>query len=218
MTSDDRIRRIQRWIGAPETGDLNDPGTIDELENDVVGLRSYLDANYPTPITPITPITPAPSYTAHHHHTPNRGGSLDAEGIVWHHSNGSLSSNIGWITRDSQAAGRPCSYHIIIDTNGDRHHFVPLNRQAWHAGKSSHRGRYGCNRFMLGIAFTGDTNTRDLTAAELSSAVDLVRSISQGRRWTIDDMTDHRTVSPGRRDDLHPAQWQRLKWALKSAF
>lgn len=36
---------IQRWIGAAQTGDLNDPDTVNELLNDVVGLKQYLDAN-----------------------------------------------------------------------------------------------------------------------------------------------------------------------------
>ena len=42
----ERRKLIQRWIGAPETGDLNDEATVVELEKDVVGLRKYLLARF----------------------------------------------------------------------------------------------------------------------------------------------------------------------------
>lgn len=39
-----RPERIQRWIGAPITGDLNDEATIAELEKDLPGLAEHIAA------------------------------------------------------------------------------------------------------------------------------------------------------------------------------
>lgn len=50
MEASEQDRRlIQRWIGAPQTGNLNDLETVEELKHDVVGLREYLIAKDPKP-------------------------------------------------------------------------------------------------------------------------------------------------------------------------
>lgn len=209
-----RIQRIQRWIGAPVSGDLNDPGTIDELEKDIVGIKEYLASQDEIQTVHLS----GGGFRDVSHFTPNMGGALNPIGIVWHHSTGTLAGDTEWLTKGSAAAGNPVSYHIIIAPDGTRHHFVPLNKVAWHAGESSFNGRYGCNQFMAGVAFTGSTYERVLNDAELSSALELVKRESRLHGWTLDTMTDHRQVSPGRKDDLNPVEWQRLKLTLKSGL
>lgn len=43
------------------------------------------------------------------------------------------------------------SAHIVIDRNGKIHQLMPLNKQAWHAGKSNYNGRTNLNRYSIGI-------------------------------------------------------------------
>ena len=43
------------------------------------------------------------------------------------------------------------SVHFVIERDGTIEQQVPLNRAAWHAGKSSYHGRSGCNGFSIGI-------------------------------------------------------------------
>jgi len=217
-TDQQRRERIQRWIGAPQTGDLNDPETLEELERDIVGLADYIAAQ-----ATAEPLSPSPSpflpadrdFPTTNHYTPNKSGAIRARGVVFHHSCGaSLAGDISWIKQSRSRV----SYHLIIDQDGSRHQFVPFNRRAWHAGKSAFKGRSGCNGFMLGVAFSGDTYDRALTDDEIASAVDLVAENRDIHGWTLDWMTDHRSVSPGRKNDLNPREWQRLRNALKAVF
>jgi len=217
MDNDYRARRIQRWIGSPETGDLNDTLTIEELERDIVGLGEYLRkhgltsvGNKPVEGESLTGLR----YSTKKFQSPNQSGSLQPKGIVFHHSCGELASNISWLLQKRSQV----SYHIIIGTDGRRYQFVPFWKKAWHAGSSYFRGRKSCNSFMLGVAFTGSTYDRELTDDEISSAVDFVKQHKDKYGWTIDWMTDHRTVSPNRKNDLNPVEFQRLRNALKSIF
>lgn len=49
------------------------------------------------------------------------------------------------------------SYHVVIARDGSRHSLVADEHVAWHAGVSAFHGQTGCNRFLLGLAFEGDT-------------------------------------------------------------
>lgn len=54
---------------------------------------------------------------------------------------------------DSKYFQRPgtASAHLVIERNGRIVQCVPFNKKAWHAGRSSWRGRSGCNNFSIGI-------------------------------------------------------------------
>ena len=211
MTDEAKRKLIQRWIGAPQTGNLNDPKTVAELLKDVSGLEAYLiDKNQ----KPAKPDSQIPLFTLKEHTTPNKGSVIEPKGVVFHHSAGSFAGSLDWVLRSESQV----SYHVLIEENGTRHNIVPLTRRAWHAGKSSFQGRRSCNGFMIGFAFSGSTYQRSLTQAELDSAVDFVMTHKDEFGWTFEWMTDHRTVSPGRKDDLNPVEWARLQEALKKAF
>lgn len=138
-------------------------------------------------------ICPSPNYTA---------SENPCRGVVWHHSCGSWAGDKSWIQNpDSEV-----SYHAEISLKGEIVFYVPFKYRAWHAGKSIYRGLSGCNAFMIGIAFTGDTYERELNDRELESAKKLFDRFDFSREWT----TDHRTVSPGRKNDLSPKQFDRL--------
>lgn len=212
-TNDERIKRIQRWIGAKETGHF-DTNTIEELEKDLPGLASYLKKKKSVELAPVPKIVSSRDFPVKQHTTPNHGGYIKPLGVVFHHSCGSLSGSLSWIAQ----AKSKVSYNMMIGTDGTQHAILPFTKRAWHAGKSYFKGRSGCNGFMVGIAFSGSTYDRRLTDAEIQSAVSLVKANRHKYGWTHDWMTDHRTVSPGRKDDLNPTEWRRLQLALKAAF
>lgn len=68
------------------------------------------------------------------------------------------------------------------------------------------------------MAFEGDTNQRELGEAEMASAAEYLVPIMQRYGLMLDDVTDHRTVSPGRKDDLWPAELERVKNYLAAAL
>jgi len=120
------------------------------------------------------------------------------EGIVLHHTAGSYAGSVNWCLNPNSQV----SYHCIVDLNGDRTYLAKDNQRAWHAGKSVFRGRSDCNSFMLGIAVSLDTNTRELTQKEIESVacwcIDKMKLYGFG----IEMITTHREISPGRKNDV----------------
>ena len=51
--------------------------------------------------------------------------------------------------------GIKVSAHLFIRRNGEVIQFVPFNKCAWHAGKSTFNGRENCNEFSIGIEMEG---------------------------------------------------------------
>jgi N-acetyl-anhydromuramyl-L-alanine amidase AmpD len=117
-----------------------------------------------------------------------------------HHSGGSYAGGVSWIKNPASRV----SYHCLIAKDGRRTVFAIPTQRTWHAGKSEWRGKRDLNSWSVGVAFEGDTNKRELGEAEMASLAEYLAPIMREYRLTLDDVTDHRTVSPGRKDDLAP--------------
>ena len=124
--------------------------------------------------------------------------AIKPEGIILHHTAGSYSGSVNWCLHPDSKV----SYHCIIDLNGDRTTLATDTQRAWHAGQSVFRGRSNCNDFMLGLAVSGDTNTRELTEAEIQSCAEWCIEKMEAHGFGIDRITTHRHVSPGRKNDV----------------
>jgi len=155
-------------------------------------------------------------YPAFEQLSPNRDVSRPHErlGVVFHHTECSYAETLALM---SDAAYQR-SYHAIIREDGLRCTLVPDEAIAWHAGASVFQGRSRCNDFMLGLAFAGNTYRSPLTSDQIASALEWLAPRWRGYRWTLDQMTDHRSVAPGRKLDLNPAEWNRLQTALATHF
>lgn len=138
----------------------------------------------------------------------------ERRGVVFHHTVITYAETIALMTDPA----RKVSYHCVIAPGGERCTLVPDEHVAWHAGVSSFRGRSGCNAFLLGLSFAGDTYKAPLTDAQTASALEWLAPRWEKYRWSLDWMTDHRQVAPGRKDDLNPAEWERLVGVLKAKF
>jgi N-acetylmuramoyl-L-alanine amidase len=103
------------------------------------------------------------------------------------------------------------SYHAIVAKDGRRTVLADPDERPWHAGKSGWRGRNDLNSWSIGAAFEGDTNTRQLGEDEMASMAEYLVPLMRKYGLTLADVTDHRTVSPGRKDDLHPTEFARFK-------
>jgi AmpD protein len=148
--------------------------------------------------------------------SPNFDASVTHEqlGVVFHHSVVPFDEALAILTDPA----RKVSYHCLIAPDGTRCTLVPDEHIAWHAGVSTFRGRPGCNAFLLGLSFAGDTYAAPLTAPQLASAIEWLTPRWNRLGWTLDWMTDHRQVAPGRKDDLNPVEWQRLHALLATQF
>jgi len=107
------------------------------------------------------------------------------------------------------------SSHLVIRRGGTILQFVPFSRRAWHAGRSSYRGRKHCNDFSIGIELEG-TDRRAYTDAQYRALARAVRALL-GAYPTLsaERIAGHCDVAPGRKSDPGPAfDWKRFKSAL----
>jgi N-acetyl-anhydromuramyl-L-alanine amidase AmpD len=98
-----------------------------------------------------------------------------------------------------------------VARDGKRTVLADPDERTWHAGKSAWRGRRDLNTWSIGAAFEGDTNKRELNEDEMASMAEYLEPLMRHFRLTLHDVTDHRTVSPGRKDDLNPVELARFK-------
>jgi len=126
---------------------------------------------------------------------------------VLHHTAGSYAGSVAWCANPASKV----SYHAIVAKDGKRTVLADPDERAWHAGVSKWRGRRDLNSWSVGAAFEGDTNKRELGEDEMASMADYLIPIMRQYNLAQGDITDHRTVSPGRKDDLAPKELARFK-------
>lgn len=147
--------------------------------------------------------------------SPNRGPAANERlGALFHHSGLGFGETIARML-DPQSR---VSYHCLVDFDGTRCTLVPDEQVAWHAGASRFLGRDWCNGFLLGVSFAGDTYLAPISGPQIASALEWLGSRWVRLGWGIDRIADHRQVSPGRKRDLNPAEWDRLAGAIARQF
>jgi len=112
-------------------------------------------------------------------------------------------------------AGLKVSSHLLIRRTGEVVQYVPLHRRAWHAGKSSYRGRHQCNDFSVGIELEG-TDDQPYSSAQYRRLATVIRVLRRGvPSLAAAPVVGHSDVAPGRKTDPGPAfDWSRLRMLL----
>jgi hypothetical protein len=140
--------------------------------------------------------------------------------IVLHHTSGNYEGSVAWTSRIHNDKGQRlyASYHCIIARDGRRTITNEDTNRAYHAGKSSFNGRSGLNAWSLGVAWEKDTYTEPLSDAAIESALEYI--LPRMKKWNItpDWVTDHRTVSPGRKTDIAPVEFQKFIKILRKRY
>jgi N-acetyl-anhydromuramyl-L-alanine amidase AmpD len=145
--------------------------------------------------------------------TPNVSAKpITPKAIVLHHSGGSYAGGVSWIKNPASRV----SYHCLVAPDGRRTVFADPTQRTWHAGKSTWRGRGDLNSWSVGASFAGDTNKEPLTEDAMASMAEYLIPIMEKYNLAQGDITDHRTVSPGRKDDLKASQLARFKSHLSA--
>lgn len=107
------------------------------------------------------------------------------------------------------------SSHLLITRTGELVQFVPFNKRAWHAGKSSYQGRENCNDFSIGIELEG-TDTGPYEEAQYRQLADVLAALQmEYPQLSHDHITGHEHIAPGRKTDPGPGfDWQYLQSLL----
>lgn len=160
--------------------------------------------------------------------SPNHGGRMLPTLIVLHDTAGRLTkgNSVSWFA-DPKAR---VSAHFVVERDGSITQMVECDRQAWHAGKSSWKGRSGCNAFAVGIeivnpgkltpagtAWFGQTfegfeecATKahgsgcwlPYTQAQIEAVQGLCAALVEA--YPIKEIVTHWMISPGRKVDTNP--------------
>lgn len=108
--------------------------------------------------------------------------------------------------------GLEVSAHFYLRRDGSLLQFVSCNARAWHAGRSSWRGRDNCNDWSVGIELEG-LEGGAFEAVQYAGLARLLRALV--RRHPLAEVVGHEHVAPGRKADPGPGfDWQRLALGL----
>jgi N-acetyl-anhydromuramyl-L-alanine amidase AmpD len=164
---------------------------------------------------PKSPAAPVKSYPETRAKTPNVSPKpIVPRAVVLHHSGGSYAGGVSWIKNPASRV----SYHVLVGQDGRRTVFANPEQRTWHAGRSEWRGRGDLNSWSIGAAFAGDSNKEPLTDDAMMSMAEYLVPIMRQYGLTLADVTDHRTVSPGRKDDLKASELTRFRTYLAAAL
>ena len=83
------------------------------------------------------------------HTSPNKGGNITPKIIVLHYTASGGEDGSGDVSYFGRASAR-ASAQVVVGRGGDVHQLMPLNKRAWHAGKSSYKGRRDVNSYSVG--------------------------------------------------------------------
>ena len=104
------------------------------------------------------------------------------------------------------------SAHLLIKRDGSCVQYVPFDKRAWHAGKSSYRGRECCNDFSIGIELEGTESIAytEEQYVQLAAVIDtLLKTYPKLSRQRI---TGHCDIAPSRKTDPGVSfDWQRIR-------
>jgi AmpD protein len=124
-----------------------------------------------------------------------------------------LRKPIKYAADDGQVNSVRVSAHYLITRQGEIHKLVDEQNVAWHAGRSSLRGRHignSCNDFSIGIELMGGKNF-DYTDEEYQALIELIRDIRTRYDIAKDNIVGHDFIAPGRKDDPGPHfDWDRV--------
>jgi AmpD protein len=105
------------------------------------------------------------------------------------------------------------SAHFVIRRTGEVLQFVDCDRRAWHAGRSTWRGRDNCNDHSIGIELEG-LEGQTFEPAQYAELARLLRALT--RRYAVQEAVGHEHVAPGRKHDPGPGfAWTALRRALR---
>ncbi len=94
--------------------------------------------------------------------------------------------------------GLAVSAHFYIRRNGELWQFVSCNQRAWHAGRSSYRGREECNDDSIGIELEG-MEGEAFEHAQYEALAGVCAAIAQ--LYPVQHVAGHEHIAPGRKSD-----------------
>lgn len=107
------------------------------------------------------------------------------------------------------------SAHCLIDRRGRVTQFVSFEDRAWHAGRSSFKGRKECNDFGIGVELEG-TDHLAYTKEQYASLLELSEALFKTYpKLSLERVVGHSDIAPERKTDPGEAfDWSAYQKAL----
>ena len=113
-------------------------------------------------------------------------------------------------------AGLRVSAHFLVARDGVVTQFVSCESRAWHAGVSNYRGREKCNDFSIGIELEGTDDSAYEPAQYRALSAAILQLCAAYRSLSIEHITGHSDIAPGRKTDPGDAfDWPRSRALLQ---
>ncbi len=111
------------------------------------------------------------------------------------------------------------SAHVLIHRDGRIVQFVPFHQRAWHAGRSSYRGRSHCNDFSIGIELEG-TDEIPYDPLQYKGLAAIIEAlVGAYPTLSAEHIIGHEHIAPGRKTDPGPAfDWEFCRKLLANAI
>ncbi len=90
------------------------------------------------------------------------------------------------------------SSHLLIKRTGEVIQFVPFDKRAWHAGRSSFNEQENCNDYSIGIELEGVDN-EPYDAVQYQQLNDIISHLKH--HYPINNIVGHSDIAPSRKTD-----------------
>lgn len=119
----------------------------------------------------------------------------------------------------AEICGLRVSAHVLIRRDGSLVQYVPFDKKAWHAGKSSFEGRSECNDFSIGIELEG-SDDMPFTPAQYRQLEGITRALLQSYpELKRERIAGHDQIAPGRKTDPGPCfDWSQYLASLSTEY
>lgn len=117
----------------------------------------------------------------------------EQKGIVLHHT-AFMDPDLTSVVNHLRDPKSEASSHVVIGYDGARKVLANPESVTFHAGQSVWNNRDNVNDFMLGIEFQGDTNKKDLTDAQIESAIEYMLPIIRKNNIPLENIVTHQQV------------------------
>lgn len=122
-------------------------------------------------------------------------------GIVLHaDASSTVAASLDWCRRPESKV----SYHVLIGRRGDVYQLVPIERRAWHAGRSSWAGVSDCNDYTVGVCLSNrNDGVEEYPLAQVQAAATVCAALCQQLRIPKDRIISHAAIAlpAGRKTD-----------------
>jgi N-acetylmuramoyl-L-alanine amidase len=188
------------------------------------GASLYLLSSTASPNKPAPPMPLAYPFLASPHFE-ERPPGVTIDAVIVHATTiSSLEESVSYFLEPTTEV----SAHFVVDRDGAVVQLVPIEKRAWHAGKSILNGRERVNDFSVGIEMVNMNNGEEFPEVQYEAVAGIIRLLRSRYQIPDERIVSHAEVAtpPGRKTDprgfdlvkLREMTRKNIAWSLPSSM